>query len=145
MSQKVPIPTDNIYKFYALFGLALLFVCVIGFVSIYNASLDRSLEIYQEFEILKKIENPSDSQSIRIEVLDKLNEIIPANKDFYMTVINGAAGFCITLICFGFWQWQFKVQPLQDELLAKQLEKTELEIKALHNKINYTSFRRRTH
>ncbi len=124
--------------------MALLFACVIGFVSVYNANLDRGLEIYQELEILKKIENPNDSQSVRIEILEKMNEIIPANKDFYMTVINAAFGFCITLICFGFWQWQFKIQPIQDELLAKQLEKTELEIKALNKKINYAPFRRRT-
>lgn len=145
MSQKVPIPTDNIYKFYALFGLALLFVCMIGFVSIYNTNLDRSFGIYQELEVLKKVKEPTSSQSIRIDILERMNELIPANKNFYMTIINGAIGLCITLIGFGFWNWQFKVQPLQDELLAKQLEKTELEIKALNKQINCAPFRRRTY
>lgn len=145
MNQQMPIPTDNIYKFYALFGLGLLFVCVIGFVSIYSANLDQGLEMYQELEILRKVSEPSSSQSIRIETLERMNEVIPANAKFYMMVVSGAAGVCIALICFGFWQWQFKVQPLQDELLVRQLEKTELEIKALKKKINLSPFRRGTY
>lgn len=145
MPHKVPIPTDNIYKFYALFGLALLLACLLAFVSVYNTHLDRAFDVYQELETLKKVAQPNQAQKVRLEVLERMSEILPANKEFYMSVISATIGLCITLIGFGFYQWQFKVQPLQDKLLAKQIEKVELEIKALNKKINYAPFRRRTH
>ncbi len=54
MPHKVPTPTDNIYKTYALFGQALLLAYLLAFVSIYDTQLDRGFDIYQELETLKK-------------------------------------------------------------------------------------------
>lgn len=145
MNTRVPIPTDNIYKFYALFGLALLFACIIAFVSTYNTHLDRTFDVHEELEILKKLKKPTGEQQVRIEILERKAEIDPENKKFYMSIINGGVGISIVIISFGFFMWQFKVQPKQDELIKKQLEKIDLEIKALNKQLNNTPCRRRMH
>lgn len=143
MTHKTPIPTDNVYKFYALFGLALLFACVYGFISIYTSNLDSTFEIYQELEILKGEVQPTNAQKIRIEVLERQSELGPKNKDFYINVITIVSSFCVFLMAFGFYQWQYKIQPMQDELVARQLEKLELEIKAIKRQTNYVRKRPR--
>ncbi len=38
MESKIPIPTDNIYKFYALFGLVILISCIAAFLYVYSST-----------------------------------------------------------------------------------------------------------
>jgi len=143
MNNRVPIPTDNIYKFYALFGLALFVTGMFAFLSAYNSHRDMTYEIYQEQEILKKIENPTNEQTIRLEVLDSRSETGSSNKEFYMKVVAIMFVASICLMFYGFAAWHFKVQPLQDKLREKDLEKIELEIKLLNKQAGHTPFKSR--
>ena len=40
MEDKIPIPTDNIYKFYALFGLVLFIFCAGSFIFVQEKTND---------------------------------------------------------------------------------------------------------
>lgn len=141
MNNRVPIPTDNIYKFYALFGLALLITSVFAFLSVYNSHRAMAYEIYQEVELLKKIAEPTNEQSIRLEILISKSEIDAKNKKFYMSVVGLMFGLSLSLMFIGFLAWHLKIQPLQDKLKERELEKIELEIKLLKQE-KHVPFRR---
>lgn len=65
MENKIPLPTDSIYKFYALFGL-LLFIFSIG-STIYVSRSTNELVFTSaiEFETLKVIEKPTSVEIAR--------------------------------------------------------------------------------
>jgi len=135
MQSRVPLPTDNIYKFYSLFGLLILFISMWGFVGTYNFYSDKSFEIYEELEILKKVEKPSSTQTVRLDILEKKLEIYPNNKKFFMGVVGVGISIAVIFIFYGFFQWHTKIQPLQDKVTEKQLEKLDIEVKALKKQL----------
>lgn len=58
-------------------------------------------------------------------------------------MLNNALGFAICIIALGFFRWHTKIQPLQDELIRKQLDKVELEIKVIRKQLNQVPYRQR--
>lgn len=131
MDNKIPLPTDNIYKFYSLFGLFIfLHVCLLLLLP-NNTYLERAFEAYEEVEILKSIQNPSPEQKVRIKILERKAEIDPVNKKVYMNIIGFGIGISIGLMFYGFLRWHKKIQPKQDEFLQKQIDKVDLEIRLL--------------
>ena len=143
MQSKVPLPTDNIYKFYALFGLFILFLCMLAFVTTYNVHTGVAFQVHEELQVLNKVEKPSRSQIVRKEVLERKEEINTENKKSYMTVISKGFTIAIILITFGFIAWHYKVQPLQDELSKKHIEKLDLELSALRKQARHRVFIRK--
>ncbi len=131
MESKIPLPTDNIYKFYALFGL-LLFIFAIGanIVSIKNTN-DYMYRSYLELEPLKAIEKPNSVEAVKRDMLQRMIDVAKSDKEFFSTCLNWLAAISILLMFFGFGKWQKSVQPLQDELLKLQVEKLRHEVAAL--------------
>ena len=131
MESKIPLPTDNIYKFYALFGL-LLFIFAIGasIVSIKNTN-DYMYRSYLELEPLKAIEKPSSVEIVKRDMLQRMIDVAKSDKEFFTICLNVLAGISIMLMFFGFGKWQKSVQPLQDELLKLQVEKLRHEVRLL--------------
>ncbi len=143
MNSRIPLPTDNIYKFYALFGLLLLITTVLLFLFIYSSFQERSHERYVELKIFSSLEHLSVEQEARKEVLEAKEGIDKSDKAFYLKAISIFAAVSIILIIFGFIRWHTKVQPIQDEIAKKELEKISLEIKALKKCINNTGFKKK--
>jgi len=70
MTPSLPIPTDNIYKFACLFGLALIMASIFSYVSIYSSSLDRKVK---HMEVIIPLE--ANSQRSKAD-----NDLIELNK-----------------------------------------------------------------
>ncbi|HHF0511871.1 TPA: hypothetical protein ACPHTW_004541 [Vibrio antiquarius] len=136
MQSRISIPTDNIYKFYATFGLVLLVSTMALFVFVYSTFQANSHARYVELKVLSSLSKLTPEQSARKEVLEAKEVIDTSDKKTYMSAISLFLALSLLLLAFGFYRWHKKIQPLQDELLMKQKEKTELEIRLLNKHLN---------
>ncbi len=135
MNSKIPVPTDNIYKFYALFGLLLFLSCVYAFVNLYQDYNQKAFKRYIDLKTLESFKTLDSNQSATKFVLEKQSKIDAADKEFFLSVIGGAVATSWLLMAYGFYQWHTKIQPQQDRMAEKQLEKADLEIKILKKEI----------
>jgi len=58
--QSLPIPTDNLYKFFAIFGLVILITAIMGSILI-NSSINQKLLTY--IEQIENIEAKGESEA----------------------------------------------------------------------------------
>lgn len=144
MQANIPIPTDNLYKFLALFGLVLI---VSGFAGLYlayattNAELvtiaERNYELTREQAPSRKEGMPiwttlmadtvhEESKKGLYALLQKRVTIAVENRTIYLTVLSLMIGIGVALAIRGFTQWA-KIQPLHDRLLELQVLKAEKE------------------
>lgn len=145
MQSKVPLPTDNIYKFYALFGLLLFLSCVYAFTSLYHSYNEKAFNRYIELEVLNSVNELTPVQIATKKVLEEQKGIDASDKQFFLGVIGGAITVSLLLMSYGFFRWHTKIQPQQDKTIEQQIEKTDLEIKALNKQIYCAPYRSRTH
>ena len=131
MESRVPLPTDNIYKFYALFGLALFLASIFAFLNIHSSYNERALERYVEVETLNGLAQLNLEQQLRKNVLEAQERIDASDKKFLISVLGGVLTVAIWLMGYGFYSWHTKIQPLQDEFMQKQLTKLGMEINEL--------------
>jgi hypothetical protein len=75
MTPSVPIPTDNIYKFTCLFGLALIVVSIFSFASMYTSFLDRKVKYMEIIIPLEAKEQRSKADDDLLELNRKLIDI----------------------------------------------------------------------
>ena len=133
MHSKIPIPTDNIYKFYALFGLFLFLFSGYLFIQIHHSFNDIGFSHFVEYEVLKDIKKPTKEQDARKAILERKLEIAIVNKKTFLRAVGVFMGIAICLMAYGFFRWHKVIQPIQDEIMKKQLEKLELEIEAIRS------------
>jgi hypothetical protein len=135
MESKLPVPTDNIYKFYSLFGLLIFLSCIYGLVNISENYNQKVFKRYVDLETLHSLKNPDITQTATINMLEKQEEIDIADKKAFLNILNGVAGAALMLIMYGFYQWHTKIQPQQDKILEIQIEKYKLETKILKKQL----------
>lgn len=128
MESKIPLPTDNIYKFVALFSL-LLVISGFGLVTYAtNSSNSIVFDHWVELEMLQAIEKPTTEQRARLKSIEKKVEVAVSDKDTYkslafmMILIGTAGGF------FGFGYWHRHIQPAADQMTRTQLEIARLQL-----------------
>jgi hypothetical protein len=128
----IPMPTDNIYKFYALFGLMFFIVCIISFVSIHNSGNEVAYKNYVESETLKAKNDKSPEEISRLKILDERMKVNKSDNVVYVNaLLIGALVGIFAMIC-GFYNWHNKVQPEQDKLLQLQIKKLEKEVEDIN-------------
>lgn len=128
MLSKVSVPTDNIYKFYSLFGLTLLIFSFSALLYVNQNRNDAIFEIIIKQETLNAIENPTPAQKAEKVVLARKFEIIESDKPFYLISISILATIACYLIYYGFNRWHNKIQPQQDELVELSIQKLRKEV-----------------
>jgi len=131
MESNIPLPTDNIYKFYALFGL-LLFVFSIGSTLYVGRTANEIIfQTYLEEESIKQIASPTELDQAKKIAADKRREIAISNRTWGIRLLGGVGGIGMILVAYGFWKWHRDVQPVQDEMARLQLEKLRYEVSQL--------------
>jgi hypothetical protein len=133
MFPNLSIATDNIYKFACLFGLALILASIFSFVSVYNFTLDRKIELSKTIISIEAKKERTKMESDTLELSKKLLEISSANGKYANSAIGAALGFGIVLSIYGGWGWRTKIQTRDDLLAGLQVEKLRAEISALKN------------
>ena len=131
MQSKIPLPTDNIYKFYALFGLLLLVSSMVLFVINYSTFQQRAVDRFIELSVLNELKELTPEQAAKKELLTAQSEVDVTNKKTYTGCIGIFIALSFWAMFYGFRRWHKDIQPQQDLLLAKQIEKIELEISAI--------------
>jgi hypothetical protein len=136
MTPSMPIPTDNFYKFAALFGLAILISFMVLSIYLPEKFGEPAFKESLEFEILKSRDSLSTEETIRknhLETKIKLFDSFARQIVYGSAIIGMFGGF---LFLWGIIVWWWKVQPKQDELLNLQIEKTKREIQVLEKQLN---------
>lgn len=129
MEGKIPLPTDNIYKFYALFGLLLLITCIGSFTYVYQTSTELLFEDIGTIATLAAKEDLSAEEINRKQLVQKRIDITVKNRETFNVVIGIATGLALSLLWFGFQKWHCELQPKLDRLLDLQIAKAERELK----------------
>ena len=105
MESRIPLPTDNIYKFYALFGL-LLFVFALG-AGIYNVKSKNTFMVAALVDLgeLKATAAPSPRGILKRQILERQIEVAKSDAEFFKWALAILAGFGASLMGFGFLRW----------------------------------------
>jgi hypothetical protein len=131
MENKIPLPTDSIYKFYALFGL-LLFVFSLGStIYVSRSTNDLVFTSAIEYETLRAIEKPTSVEVAKRMGIEKRVEIALADKKFFLYSLGALACLGMLAMIYGFTKWHRDIQPIQGETARLQLEKLRLEVAGL--------------
>jgi len=126
MESRIPVPTDNIYKFYALFGLLLVISSLLGSVYVTQSANESVHAFAKEYF---SIANPDLKEPSGLEqFIAKRITTTVENRKFYQQGIGVFLGVGIMMMFYGFYMWHMKVQPLQDRLMKLQIEKLEREL-----------------
>lgn len=131
MHDKVPVPTDNVYKFYALFSLVTLIFCAWMATSLNSSTNAIVFKNYPETAELKSIKPITEIQQARLDVLEYEVEVATNDRRFYNFILGGSMGIAIWGIFFGFKKWHMEIQPLADAQNKAQLEILQLQIEKL--------------
>ena len=128
MENRIPLPTDNIFKFYAFFGLLLLIFGIGSTLYVNKSTNNLVFEITVEYETLKADPVRSVSQDARFHVLQQKLEMARKNKNFFLSVLGLVVGIGVLMVWYGFKKWHTEIQPLQDEMARLSLKKLQREM-----------------
>lgn len=129
MESKIPLPTDNIYKFYALFGLLIFISALASLIYLHKTTNDLIFEATIAVEEIETKENPTRVDIKKREMFEKRVEIAIKDREGFNIAINALFALSGLLVTIGFWKWQYVVQPKQDQLLDLQIQRAEQDLK----------------
>lgn len=124
MQPNVPVPTDSLYKFQALFGVLLILATM--FAAAY-AQVAHNEKLYAYVKDFSSYEGRDDAAALEVRrhIQDQISAL---NTNSRLIPILSGLSLCvgISLCWLGFVRWG-KVQPLHDELLELQVAKARKE------------------
>ncbi len=132
MTPKLPLPTDNIYKFYALFGLVLLLSSAFGIIYTTDVTNQRVFEIFTQIGQYKEDGEISSFEEGQIQMLEKLKEVALSNKELYLFVLHSSFATSLYLMLYGFYRWHMTIQRRDDRLVQLKIRQLEKELKISH-------------
>lgn len=131
MQPSVPVPTDNIYKFACLFGLALIVSAIFSYVSAYSSSLDRKIK-YSEIVIPLEAKTERTKAEEQLLALNKkLIEVTRANENTAYGVLFVILTAGVALSIIGAANWFRVIQSRDDRLAELQIRKLAAEVAKL--------------
>jgi hypothetical protein len=138
MESRIPVPTDNIFKFYALFGLLLLVFSCASVLYVNATSNAAIIDSVPELEALKELAAPSRADEAKIAILERKIEITKKDRDFYTKAIAGLMVVAIIAMGYGFLKWHTEIQPVLDETAKVQLEAAKLQLEKMRRELGPT-------
>ncbi|MBD9534637.1 hypothetical protein IB227_02080 [Stenotrophomonas sp. STM01] len=145
MQPNIPVPTDNLYKFQALFGLVIIISAIAGLYLTYATTNAELVTIADRFYELEKEQLAAQQETVAVgavavsdsrsanaakgvkAVLEKRIEVAVSNRRTYVAVLFLGMFLGGVLAYFGFTKWA-KIQPMHDRLLELQVQKAEKEL-----------------
>lgn len=128
MENRIPLPTDNIFKFYALFGLLLVIFGIGSTLYVNKSANDLVFEFAVEYETLKADPLRSVSQEVRFQILQKKLGVAKSDKTLFISILGVINGIGIFMVWYGFKKWHTELQPIQDEMARLNLKKLRREL-----------------
>jgi uncharacterized Tic20 family protein len=127
MESKIPLPTDNIFKFYALFGVLLLITSIMGTIWVSTSTNEKLHSLVKEYELISGSKEEKE-QSNLAKVIEIRMKVQTENKKNFTYSLAFISGLSFWLMLYGFRQWHTKIQPKQDEYFDLQLKKLRQEV-----------------
>ena len=124
--QSLPIPTDNLYKFFAMFGLAILITAIMGSVLINSATNQKLLTYIEQIETIAA-NGESEAKKGTLEVYEKLIKVTINDKKFLTIGLGLFGGVGVLMLLHGFQRWYTYYQPKHDEILELTINKMRAE------------------
>lgn len=124
MQPSIPVPTDNLHKFMATFGLVLIVFSVGAMIFAYNSAHRELISIAETYLALE--DKTGKSVQEMKELLEKRIDILASNRVFYLFLLTLPFAVGWVMAWTGFERWR-KLQPLHDELLELQVVKARIE------------------
>ncbi|WP_021027183.1 hypothetical protein [Comamonas sp. B-9] len=131
MLDRVPVPTDNIYKFIALFSLVVLVFSSWQMISVTTASNAIVIKNFPEIEELKSLDMRTRAQEAKLAVLEREMEVVINDRKVYVNILIFFTVSAIFGIIYGFWIWRRDIQPMVDAQNKAQLELLQLQVEQL--------------
>jgi len=128
MTPNISPPTDNIYKFSCLFGLALVISAIFSFVAIYSSSLEQKIKYSEALIPLESKEQRTKSEESIVSMNKKLLEITRSNEKTANWLIGVILAVGTVLSWYGASNWHKKIQARDDMHAMLLLEKLRAEI-----------------
>ncbi|MCK5153351.1 MAG: hypothetical protein KAQ93_03255 [Spirochaetales bacterium] len=136
MISKIPLPTDNLYKFIALFGLMIFLTTLVMFFTRHQYYNESAFNRYKEISNLKIIEDRTEKEEIELFILTEQQQIEETDEDLEVDIYIITAVIGIFLIFVGFFLWYLRVQKYQDLLLILRVRKAKIENKSIITNAN---------
>jgi len=141
MENRIPLPTDNIYKFYALFALFVFIACAAAIQYQTQKTNELIIATYVEQASISEKEKLTASDEARKLMLTKRLEVAISDKNYLRWFFSGIAGFAFWSSVYGFYRWHRHVQPTIDEAQRIQIDiaklnliKLQIEVEKLQGK-----------
>jgi hypothetical protein len=132
MESKILLPTDNIFKFYALFGVLLLITSILGTIWVSTSTNEKLHALVKEYEALPGTKEEKDANVLGKIIESRISAQV-GNKKTFLYGLGTISGISILLMWYGFRQWHTKIQPKQDEYFDLQLQKLRKEVESANN------------
>lgn len=120
MENKIPLPTDSLYKFVALFSMTIL---IGAFYLTFYAGESSNAVVYEnwsELASLQSLEKPNAEQAARKEMLERKIEIAVENRKTLVKLAAFLAGVGTLGVYVGFAFWIRKQQKVADQIAENQ-------------------------
>lgn len=132
MESRIPVPTDNVYKFYALFSLLVLVFSMGAILYVNQSTNNLLLSSSVELATLKVLPGqPPALVAAKKTVIEKRAALAVADKDFFVVALGGFSAIAICGLYYGFQKWHRDIQPVIDETAILQLEIAKLQLEKL--------------
>jgi chromosome condensin MukBEF MukE localization factor len=125
------VPTDNVFKFYALFSLVGLLFCFGSIIVLGDKTNEIIFSHADELELLKVVQSPNKAQQIRLATIQKKVDIAVSNHKFLIAMISLGSAISVFGMAYGFRRWHTNVQRPNDEAARVQLETSRLQLAKL--------------
>lgn len=129
MLDKLPVPTDSLYKFMALTGVILFVLPFILIVQLNNHTNDTVIRTILKEDSLQRSTPANGHDSAQVIALKRTREIAISNRIFGTFVAGIVIGGGILLMGYGFLNWKKLVQRHADQIaiLEVKLKQTQID------------------
>ncbi len=128
MEHLIPLPTDNLYKFCALFGLLLFMFSIGGQLYVVDSTNSLVFETGVEYVTLASTDNRTVQEEARFSLMERKLEIARSDRRTAMVALSGVLALGMWMIGYGFRKWFKVIQPIQDEMARLTLKKLRVEL-----------------
>lgn len=133
MFPNIPVPTDNIYKFYAISGVVLALLSIVSLVYVYSAMLREGDINFVELITLELDagNNADNVKNTQLEFKKKFFEIKFKNLSAAKTLLLSTSVLGMSVAAYGFVCWHSRVQVRDNDIAELQREKLKCEIEKI--------------
>lgn len=129
MAFSTPLVTDNVYKFYAIFGLTLVSVSILGAVQYHNSQNVLAHALAKGHDrIVEKLGDGASTNSAEYGVIQARVKVIKSDRRVANYFFGGLLGVGGLIAFHGFRKWQNEVQVADDELKRLQVKQLKLAV-----------------